>query len=106
MTKTQIESIGIITNQWTSLEGWLMIQLINDGRLYPKTVDSQYYFDTTRSLLYVRYTNGRVFDRKIQDDFVEFTTGKWLQLMPGGIIDTKVGRFHEVFDFDGIITMQ
>ena len=43
-----------------------MIQLINDGRLYPKTVDSQYYFDTTRSLLYVRYTNGRVFDRKFK----------------------------------------
>ena len=91
MTKAQLESIEIKMNEWVSLENkFCNIQLWNDGRLYP-TETSQYYFDSSNSLVYVKYVN---------------KVGNKIYTFAGGTNATDIGTFHEVFTFEAITSMQ
>lgn len=110
MTKTQLTSIGITMNSWLTLENkFFNIQLTNDGHLYPAPKTTQFYFDSLNELVYVRYTTGRLFKEKLQDDFVlvEFSFGNYyLHLDPGGVTDNRIGKFHEIYTFDSIVSAQ
>ena len=102
MTKDQRQvAIWDRFNQWLSLDKFWNIHLTNDGHVYPAKNESQFYFDTYKSLMFVRYTFPYVYKDKINDSFVPCEEG-FLRLLVGGVEDSDIGRYHEVFSFDGI----
>ena len=85
------------------------IQLANDAHLYPVPDNSQYYFDESSELLFVRYTFPFLRKEKKDETYVpvELSSGSgYLKLLQGGTSDKNIGVYHEVFAIESIISLQ
>lgn len=83
MTKSQLQTIGILYGEWVSLEQSVQVILFsNDGAFYPNK-NTKFYFSN----------DGLVFVRK----YLNASTP-----IEGGLIDSTVGQYHDVYDIDAI----
>lgn len=111
MTPAQFENYGIELDTWINLDsicdGFLFS---NEGTLFatPKTMEA--YFDSSNNLVWIRYMDGRLSTNaekyKNSSDYVVTShngTDYYTRLVPGGLTDKSVGRYHTVYDMDKII---
>lgn len=113
MITSQLNKIGVVTNSWTTLDKFSTIVLHIDSYLFPVPAESQYYFDTTNELVFVRYTFPTPYKTQVNENFVAVTLPNigdcYLQLIQGGVNDARtngIGRYHEVFSFESLTSFQ
>ena len=91
MTTNQIKAFGIKTDSWISLYNSVdRILFINEGSLYP-VKGTEYYFDSKNDLLFVRYGN-----------YVKKDNTENIIYYDGGVENSKIGLFHEIYDIEMI----
>ena len=56
MTTAQIKKINVPMKEWVSLNKFRTILLSNDGHLSTGYQETQFYFDDTNELMFVRHT--------------------------------------------------
>jgi hypothetical protein len=114
MTQDQITALGITTGTWVTLENmFTVVSMIADNNLYPDPKDMQFYFtDDGSDLMFVRYTDGILMPYtdiitagKVRVPKIINGTVKYYQvtLLPYGIDDATIGRYHDVVAYADII---
>lgn len=105
MTTSQIKSVGILTDQWITLEYLVnYIGFGSDSGVFVSPIYTQFYFDSSSEVMFVRKTKGLRKESSNKTVDVEHD-GKiyYLQLVEGGINDPKIGRYHDMVGFDDIV---
>ena len=111
MTVTQIKDAGIATNKWDTLQNVCNSFLFtNEGYLYVAPKTTQFYFEESSELVFVRYTKPTLSTSKYSNgEFVELkilSAGQlktyYARLVEGGAVDSTIGRYHAVFDINEI----
>lgn len=104
MTTSQIKSLGILMDQWITLEYLVnYIGFGSDSGIFVSPVYTQFYFESSSENLFIRKTKGARRERNNNTVDVEHDGEIYfLQLAEGGINDSKIGRYHDVVGFDEI----
>lgn len=111
MTITQLSAYNIPMNQWTTLKGIFdFISLDGNNNIFVDPLGTQFYFDSTDEVLFVRFTTGKpllVSETPIAPpDSVAISYNSknyYVSLVPGGVVDSTVGRYHELIGTDSIV---
>lgn len=105
MTINQIKAEGIVTNKWDNLQNICRSFLFsNEGYEYVSPRSTQFYFEESSELLFVRYIKlplSKVyFEDSVEVNLQEGNTIRtyYGKLLPGGAVDKTVGKYHNVYD--------
>lgn len=106
MTVEQLKEVGIPFNKWITLENSCYhILFSNEASIYPSPLTVQYYFDSSDGLLFSRNTSDKKFSSTLDNEPIEILykeNKKVVYPFKGGFIDSKIGRYHNVYDLDEI----
>lgn len=100
MTIAQFNSFGVPTDAWSILTVKNLL-FSNDPHMYPLGGTNLYYLDSTNNLLFVRYTDGKLYTTDVSGENTKITINGvqyYTKSDLGGINDTTVGKYHEVFN--------
>lgn len=113
MTITQLKNAGIICDSWQTLQG-ICNQLLfsNEAALWVSPIGTQFYFDSTTGALYIRYaTETENIHSSGETTYIGYinengkTEQKRVYLFRGGVVDKKIGRFHDFYETEEITTL-
>lgn len=110
LTFDEDTNLGFLKNEWVTLNGFCeRIGLYSNSVLFVKPLVSQYYFDTSAGLLFIRRTTGKPIlsniSEAVPEGYVKVeVNGKYylVKLLEGGIKDDTIGTYHEVVSIDNI----
>ena len=117
MTASQITYIlkqkGYSANKWQTLEKYHRVGLLGDMTYYMNPLSTQFYFDTSAELLYVRITNDTTKRRlssandTVYNNEVLITLDNnknyAVKVMDKGYPITSIGTVHDIVCFDNIV---
>lgn len=115
MKATQINYIlqekGFNTDEWTTLYSNSkndigIIGLVSDKNIFTNQLNTQFYFNTDTSLLYIRHLKGKGSTIQIDDKTVPVVVnGETLYFAPqkGQYNDPEIGYWAECLTFDSIV---
>lgn len=109
MTINQIKNAGILTNQWINLQNIASsILMSNDGHIFITPKTTQFYFEESSELLFVRLLRTPLSKTKYED-MVEITVNEkesiktyYARPHSGGMKDKNIGIYHYVYDINEI----
>lgn len=100
---------GLPENSWATFAGYGRIGLYSNNCIFIDPANMQFYIDTSNALLFVRHTSGRLekllSDKDLKDGYAKITidgTDYQTKIVDGGIIDSKIGKWHDVYAIDNI----
>lgn len=103
------EIMGFPTDEWTTLASIKRIGLYSNNYIFTDPFSIQFYIDSAAGVIFVRYTDGKpielLSDKNLLNGYVsvEVNNHKYqVKLIGGGITDSKVGVFHDVYGTDNI----
>ena len=109
MTIDQIKAEGIATNKWDNLQNICRSLLFsNEGYMYVSPRSTQFYFEESSNLLFVRYIKTPLskinFDGAVEVNLQEGTHIRtyYGKVLAGGANDKTVGVYHHVYDIGEI----
>ena len=103
-------NLGFKTKEWITLYGFCKcIGIYSNGTIFVKPEATQFYFDPDNELLFIRNTRGKPIESSINEeltpDYVKIQLkDKYykLKLVEGGVVDSQIGRYHDVVSIDNI----
>ena len=109
MTSTQFEDYGFQLNQWINMDNLCNGLLVsNEGHLYSEPKTMQIYLDSANELVWVRFTYGEPSLNEELKNNPEYVITKhngkdyYVKLEDMGLVDSTVGRYHNVYDMNQI----
>ena len=112
MTITQIRNAGIATNTWTNRQNVCNSLLFsNEGYLYVSPKSTQFYFEESSELVFVRFLKSTLYTTPPTNDleYYELVLSNgdsakkyYVRPIDGGGLDNKIGRYHSVFDLNNL----
>lgn len=104
MTTKQLANYGIKLNSWIH-SGFKAILFNGDQKIYTEPSTVQYYFDSENDLLFARYTSGFPVPENKKAygvEYYEYEDNKFVSILPGGVDDNIIGKYHCVYDITAI----
>lgn len=108
MTAAQIIEYGVPVNRWTSLSNFHQILFSNDGSLFPSDTE-HFYIDSTNGLIFVKHLFPNKYLELAQNSnlaSVAIENGEQILVFNGGVYDSSIGVFHDVYDLDEVTAIR